>query len=576
MASQSAITNYADAAKTLQANLSPRQRDLEVLERFVEGTQYDGLEDWFSDTDTPLWERAPCIVYPIVGTAIRSNVDLVLGESRFPAITSNPGEDDSDAEGLDEEASKKVDRAIAELSTRVRFRALARQALEHGQGARSVATIVGVRNGRPFLEHVRSRFCEPTFDADGRVTKLEVRYPYVSAPKRQPDGSWKVDILLYRRTIDDKADTTYLPLPADKSGREPKAEAWTVDKDRTIEHKLGFCPVHWYAHMRECTTVANFDGVAIHERQLDEIRGLDFALSQRHRAALFCGDPQIIEIGVEPGYNPSGFGRTAVVPATLKGGAPSATNPVTGHYRDTSAQAARKKSPGIVWQYEGTTGKDVKVEYLALPPGALDALDEHAADLRNKIAEALAVVILDPENVKITGAMSGKAIEMLRSRQFDRCDQYRDDFAACWLLPVILLLLRVAIATDVRSPAVEAARKELEAYVSDDASAPMLFVRWPAGYLQPDHADEQAVVNACVTAKKEGVATLRMVVEKLAPIFGIVNVDQAVEAIEEERAKNAEELHASMKALAAAGAGPGADAAGNDDKRPPGLNEEAA
>ena len=532
-----AISNLQEASAILRRNLSPRARDLEVLERFVDGTQYEGLPDWFTADAVPLWERAPCIVYKITATAIRSNVDLIVGEARFPAVSSNPGEDDSEAEGLDEEQSRNVDRAIADLFTRTRFRSVARQALEHAQGARSVATIVGVRNGRPFLELVRSRYCTPTFDADGNVTRLEVSYPYCSAPEKQYDGTWKVFVRLYRRIIDDKADTTFLPLPADKDGKEPKPEAWEVDKSRTVAHGLGFCPVRWYAHMKACDTIANFDGVAIHERELGAIRGLDFTLSQRHRAVLYTGDPQIIEIGVEPGYNPSSGGRTAVMPSTLAGGEITGTNPITGAYVDTTTRPARRKGPGEVWQYEATTSKDVRVEYLTLPPGSLDALDEHAADLRNKICEGLCAVILDPENVKFTGDMSGKAIEQLRSRQFDRCDQIRDDFGENWIRPVTLMLLRVALGTKLRSPAVDSVRDVLEQYVSDDASAPMLFVRWPTGYTQPDPTDEQTVIGSAAMAYEKGLATRRAAVEKVAKIFGYSNVDQAVEAIEEEAAE---------------------------------------
>src|SRR5262249_18269143 len=156
---------------------------------------------------------------------------------------------------------------------------------------------------------------------------------------------------------------------------------------------------------RECSTVADYDGQSIHETVLEEIEGLDFALSQRHRSALFCGDPQIVETGVAPGYNPSGETGHTAVPATAMGGKDSKSNPVTGSYVSPQPRPARVKSPGKVWQYENT---EVKVAYLVLPPEALQALDSHAADLRNKLAETLAVVLIDPQNAKFTSDMSGR------------------------------------------------------------------------------------------------------------------------------------------------------------------------
>lgn len=545
--------NADEAARTLRANLTPRARELDVLERYAKGTQYEGLADWF-DPDKPLWERAPCIVYPIVGVAARSNVDLVLGEGRFPTITTNPGEDDGAADGLDPEQSKKVDRAITELCDAVRFRSVSRQALEHGQHTKSVAAIVGARAGKPFVELVRSRWCEPTFDLEGNVATLEIRYPYVEW-KKELDGTWILKPLLYRRTIDAESDVTYLPVDADKSGREPPPSAWSKDPERTVKHGLGFCPVHWYACMKECTTVADYDGTAIHENVLDEVRGLDFALSQRHRAALFCGDPQIVETGVEPGYNPSGEVGVEATLASAAGGVPSGKNPVTGSYRSTGAKVARKKSPGIVWQYEHP---ESKVAYLVLPPEALQPLDDHCADLRNKIAESMAVVILDPQNAKFTTDMSGKAVEQLRARQFDRCDQIRDDVADNWIRPVVRLLVRVALATELRLRAIEPVRDILTKFAQDDAAAPLLFVRWPSGYIKPDPDQENVIVAMCVAAKTGGIITRRMALEKLAAVFGIDNVDQAEEALDEERNSDASDLHDAMTAM------------GGDDGGPPG------
>lgn len=544
------VTDYQNSAEAIgaaRANLSPRQRELENLERYARGTQYDGRPNFF-DPSVPLWDRAPCVVYPVVKIAIESNVDLVLGEARFPEITSNPGEDDSDVEGLNKEDSLKVDRAILELTKRVRFRSVSRKALKHAQAARSVAGIVGTRSGKPFVELVRSRWCEPTFGNQGEVTKLEIRYPYLK-PEKQHDGTWKLIALLYRRVIDTKSDTTYQPVPADQQGREPQQDAWVVDEAKTVHHKLGFCPVHWYPHDPECSTVADFDGEAIHEEVLDEIQALDLTLSQRHRSALFCGDPQIIETGVERGYNPSGATGAISVPATASGGTPSAANPVTARYESSGPKQGRIKSPGGVWQYEDT---NVNVDYLVLPPGSLEALENNGADLRNKIAEALAVVLIDPQNAKFTSDMSGRAVEMLRSRQFDRCDQIRDDVGDNWVLPVVKLLLRVALKTNLKIPAVVAVRELLARFVSDDGDALMLTLRWPTGYVKPSPKDESDTTVSVVAARSAKLITKRSAVQKLAPFYGVSNVDQALEELLKEEESDKQEAAANQAAAAEA------------------------
>lgn len=540
-------SNADEAIAAARANMSPRQRELETLEKYAQGKQYEGLPDWF-DESVPLWERAPCIRYAIAKSAITSNVDLVLGEGRFPIVTSNPNEDDSDADGLDREQSKKVDRALTELCRRVRFRSVSRSAMKHGQQAKSVAVIAGARKGRAFLEIVRARWCEPTFDEHQRVTRLEIRYPYIEWNK-QPDGTFRLKALLYRRVIDAAADTTYLPLEADKNGKEPLEGAWQADPNRTVKHALGFCPVHWYAHMRECTTVADYDGEAVHQDILETIRALDFALSQRHRAALFAGDPQTVETGVTPGYNPSGQTGRMAQPGSAKGGQEALTH-ATSRYESTGPKTARVKSPGAVWQYED---KDTKVSYLVLPGEALVALDQDAADLRNKICEDLAYCPIDPHNVKFTGEMSGNAIAMLRARQFDRCDIYRDDVGDNWILPVVQLLLRVALKVKLAIKAIDDVRDILSKFVADDAAEPMLFLRWPAGYLKPDAQDENVTVTMATAALKGCVITKRMALQKVAPIFGVDNIDQAEQALKEEAAER------QQQAMQVAGGGAGAD-----------------
>ena len=530
---QSSLYNMAEggggeALAAANKALSPRQRELEVLERFALGTQYEGLPDWFACDDVPLWERAPCIVDPIIGSAIRSNTDLVLGESRFPTITSNPGEDDSDAEGLDKTESETVDRAIAEVVDRIRFRTVSRQALTHGQQSKSVAGIFAVRKGKLSIELVRSRWCEPTLDECGAVVSLEIRYPYLDWYK-QPDGKWRVKAWLYRRIIDAANDTTYSPVECSKDGSEPSAGAWVPSL--VVTHGLGFCPVHWYAHMRESSTVADYDGEALHENVLDEKRGLDFALSQEHRAALFLGEPQIVETNVDPRDMPGDLGREAQVGGSKYGGTAGGANAGAGHFAAGGPATARRKGPGQVWSY--TT--DAKVAYLLLPEGSLDVIATHAQNLRNKVAEALSAVILDPQNLKLSAALSGKAIEQLRSRQFDRCDAVRDDIGEGWILPAIKMALRIALKLNLPMPAVRKARAALAKFVTDADDAPLLFCRWRSPYVKPDPADESLIVTETVAAKDAGLITRTIAVTKLAPIFGITSVAQVEEELDEQK-----------------------------------------
>lgn len=526
---------YAEAQKAIEANTSRRAKRIAELERWVACTQYDHLPDWFSD-ECPLFERAPCLVYPIAATAIASNVDLVFGEGRFPAITSRPDEDEaSEGEpedgGLSEDESGAVDRLILELVKQSRLRAAIRSAFGSAQGAKSVAVVVGARKGRVFAETIRASWCEPELDADGNVLALEVRYPYLHE-WRDRFGQWHCEARLYRRRIDADADTTFLPAKAEVSGAEP---VWSADPARTVQHGLGFCPVVWYAHNRSCERINDYDGHAIHESLCDEIRAHDFAISQRHRAALYAGDPIIVEIGVELGSNPGQRGRTAGIPSTPKGGDASGTNQVNGAYQVPQVKLARRKAPGVVWQFENP---ETKVEILTLPEGALKAIDDNANDIRVKLCESLAVVILDPENIKFASTTSGKAIETLKQRQLDRCDSYRDDAGENLLLRTVGLMLRLVakLGEALRVPGLKGAMPALGKLLAADTGEwqpPNLTLRW-GEYFKPGADDEKKIVEVAQGAHDAGLITLRSAVQKVARTFGIENVDAYLEGLEEE------------------------------------------
>lgn len=524
-----------EAQKILDKNLSARAKALASLEKYVEGTQYDHLPDWFSDKK-PLWERAPCIVYPIVKAAIDSNGDLLLGEGRFPMAK---------VDGLEGEESEKFEKAVAKAAQQSRLKAAAREVFAAGQGCGSACAVFGVRGGRLFIDTLLARWCEPKLELDGSVISLEVRYPYLAIEKTGDGEKWVCKI--YRRTIDANLDVQYDPATAKPDGTEP---SWTVKEK--VEHGLGFCPVVWFPHLKGCAAYNDFDGRAIHEHLTDEIRAHDFALSQRHRAALYAGDPQWTEIGVEPGYNPTGSGgRKAEVPASVFGRPGESSIGVYTSEPASSASKARKKSPGTVWQYQGKN-PEVKVQLHTLPGDALKALDDHARDLRSKLAESLGVVFLDLEALPNESRLSGRALESAKARQLDRVNYYRSDFGDKFLIPALGMLLRIALTTKLKIEGLDVVQKaEKTAGTAWSWHFPPIELVWGA-YFQPSGEEEELMIRAAAEAKTAGIATTRVLVEKLRGILGIKDVDAYMLTLEEEQAKAMKQEQEMLQAQAAA------------------------
>jgi hypothetical protein len=555
------LAGLEKARKAYAANVSPRSRTLALLESEVDGTRFDGRHSWFSGEGT-IFDRKPAIVYHVVESSIQSKVDLMLGEGRFPTITSGPDEDEDEDEaedGLGEEESKAIDRLICSFVKEAKLAMLWREMYQSAQGCGTAPALLGVRKSRLFAETLPAKWATRTLDAEQNLVAVTIQYPYLE--NKKINGVWTATCMLYKRVIDAQRDVTYAPAEADIDGIEP---LW---KEQTVAvHGLGFVPVLWYRHHAPMQNLAGDDGFAVHRTLLDQLEGIDMALSQRHTGAL-GSLPQIVEIGVEPGYNPTADAPQGMsVQVTMTGGTPGHNNPVRGEYRtqpSDGTQGARKKGPGSVWQY---ASPDTKVEAINTPGEAMQALDAHIKDLKSKICETLAYVPLDPESIRYAATVSGKALEILRARELNRISRDREAFGDEIILGTVDMLLRIALqlGAALKTPRLKKALPILAQFmvtetVPGDAlgttksvrswQPPSLTLKWPE-FFKPNAEDEARVVELAGKAYENGSITRRTQVEAQKRIFGIGNIDAYLEALEEEQeerdAKAAAELESSI------------------------------
>ena len=535
------MTDYAsraEAERVLRENLSDRYLTLDAFERVVSCEQYEGrVGFWDGSTDTPIPEREPVIKSHLVSDAIADNVSLLLGEGRFPDVTSRPGEDDSDDEedadadvGLAPEQSEALDALIDSTIEQTRLRSQQRTVVGHAQGCGTGVNLVGFRNGKLFAETTRAKWTTPTFGPTGELESIEIRYPYIQDVK--VNGQRRCKVLLYRRVIDRQRDVTFLPMEALEKGEEPEVSAWREDPSQTIEHGFGVVPAVWWKRGSEVCTAGQVDGTPIHKGLAKMVEAFDLALSLRHRSAVYL-EPQWVEIGVEKGYCPTEVGRMAL---DMPG--PDRLNPRAGAFL-TQAQAApakggaRKKGPGWHWQYDNP---EAKVQLLQANGDALRAIDEHAKDLEAKISQSLAVVFLDPNRVKYAGAMSGRALRMLKLRQIDRCAEEHDDWAENCLLPTLSLLCRIALLKrkELKLPKLKKALPVLARFAEGGTwTFPQLSViRGP--WFDSDPEEEKAVAETAALLVEKGLASRLAAVRKALPITGGQDPAAMLEAIEQD------------------------------------------
>ena len=542
-----------------QANLSPRYRRLDRLDRYVDGTQYEGRAGWYND-DVPLLERAPCIVYPIAERAIFSHVDMVLGETRWPLISTGISEDDAEFDpdmGLSDDDSAVADRFIQGIVKESELRSASDCLLTNGMRCGTAVAVCCVRYGKTAVDAVPAKWCEPKFGPDGEVASLEIRYPYVEEFYDAEHSRWSSRCMLYRRRIDALADITFLPAPASETGIDP--DTWVPDPAHTIQHDLGFCPVVWYPHMLRQATAGSYDGVALHDKLLGEIDALNRSFSQYDRAALLTGNPTIVETGTDGPVAPKG--RQAI----WVDGDPENMRNWVG-YTSGYGKMGRKTGPGAVWTYADDHSK---VAYLTLPAGALETLEKNGNRLLAMLRESMAFVESDPEHSKIGGGeLSGKALEWLHQKQVDRDNKIREDFGEKCLKPLVAMLLRIALVKgrDVRGgvylPGLKKAlpifakfEKQLAANDGGIAGtrwfAPHMTLVW-GPYFSLTEADAKMAQERVIAALDAGLITKQIAIETLKPFYPTIqDVEQLLEALEKEKKEAAEAMHEAQAALAA-------------------------
>lgn len=544
----------AQADRILQKNFSERYRRLDALERVVDARQYEGRPG-FWEPNIPLFEKAPIVKSRIVRDAIADNTSLLLGEGRFPEVTSKQGENSSrDDEsgslddGLTADQSEVLDDCLEQIKRQVRWHSHERAKYAAAQECGTAVGLLGVRHRKLFADVTRAKWVTAEWrladtdkgPADGELECLTVQYPYLQSVKDGRETRYRV--LLYRRKIDRERDVTFAPVEALEDGSEPDEALWQEDPSKTLAHGFGFVPAVWWRFGRPSGASAEtecLDGRAVHEGV--EIEPYDMAISQRHRSALYL-QPQVVEIGVNAGYNPTEPARSPVY-YDAPGSEPSRVT-----FRQPGETGGRKQGPGFPWQYP----EGARVQMLQASAGALQAISEHAADLEAKLAQSLAVVFLDPTRIKYAGSMSGRALKLMKLRQVDRVSEHHDEWADESAQPTLSMLCRIALLkrNELDLPGLKPALPVLARFAKGGVwTFPQLsFIRGP--WFDLDAEEEKATVELSDAARKAGLCTRIQAIRKTQAIMGGDDPQDTLDAILEEEEAGRQQAQADSAAQA--------------------------
>jgi hypothetical protein len=536
----------AELNARLIAGQSPRFRRIGQLQSYYDGTAYAGRVPYMAQSDVPVLERAPVIVYPIVESACKSYASLCLGDGKFPVFSTGTSEDDQALDptfGLGDDESKLFDSVTRKIVEQSRLAAVSQQVFQSALTASSACVVVSLNRGQFRLTQLDVKACTPTFNAQNpdELDSLEVTYRYVEDRWEASTATWVKAVMVYRRVIDRIADTTFVPVEVASQTDYPLPG--TPDKTKTVAHGFGFCPVVWYALLQPAADAMTMDGTAIHASVLDQIDAINLALSARHRAAIYSSDPQLWETGVDANTNVGAQGRTAI-PTKKDDGWGNALYPKV-------RSGARKKGVGQVWQYENP---DSKIGQLVLPGDALQAIADHIADLRSKICEALGVVFIDPATLRGTADISGKALAVIYANQIARCNQYREDFGRRFLLRALSVMFRIVtvVTSGIYLAGIDKMRPVLARFATPQGwFDPSIQLKW-GEYFEVSDVDEATRVATTIAAFQGSLITDESALQHIKPIFGIDNVTQYLATLQAQRVQKQADALAIAQATAAA------------------------
>ena len=508
-----------EATRHLDAHCDDdRYKRLSDYEKLWHGRYADGRPS-FWDTTVPLRERAPAIQSMLPRTAGRRLRALVFGERTFPALKV---EASAFGVAFTEDETSALSALVQEIVRRAELHRAMRAVMEAGLKCGTAVAFQTVVAGQPRVALEPAKHCTPTFDARGEVERLVIQ-------KRVPRRGGKPGALdWYRRELGDGTDRVYARIPVDPRGGTPDWSRAAV----AAEVAIPFVAVRWVRNASEAEEGSDaIDGHPLAEGLEDEVAALDLELSQLYRNALYNGDPQMVQTGVDE-KSPSTPGRTA--------------DPAAGTFDWANGWIASrllgrdavKKGPGNLWKLP--QGADAK---LVESTGAGATIIRGAIEeIRRVITDASGVVIADPD-VLGRGDLSAKALELLLGPMLDTASDLRVEYGSA-LLGVVDQFLRLCadpvVGAGVYLATLDAARPALAKLTARRADGTPVWLGAPLALAWPDMVEPTwGDVKAAIDAARQGcgdrpVLSRRRAVALVAPVVGTDDLDAELDAIEDD------------------------------------------
>lgn len=341
-----------------------RDPQLDVLDQYYDGTQYDDLMNWetamASEEYIPVRKRKPRINHRMAKAITDRVTSKLVGQATFPKFTIEDDPDDS-----------AFFKAVQDSCS---FRAKLVEPIRKSLIGGSALVRYGLVEGQIIIQGYSGKYCYPVFDDVGNLESVDVKFVYDDWEDIKPNGAPRQK--WFRIQLTKTADIFY-NNPEYKAGVKP--EFVVVNQNN---HDLGFVQAEWLK-----TRDDDFepDGPGIFSAILDDIDDINYSLSQSSQAISYGQEPQLVINGLV----------------------------------EEELDALTKSS-----QKGWNLGRDGKAEFLETSLAGVERAEEARGKDRQRMLDVARVVMQDPEKM-IGQAQSGRALEILFAPLVELIDELR-------------------------------------------------------------------------------------------------------------------------------------------------------
>jgi hypothetical protein len=263
---------------------------IEMLTRVLEGTLYDHISTPFcveygiDGQYVQLRDRRPSVKINICRTVIDNSVSLVFGSDHFPKLICK---------------DKNIEEFAADIIEDTKLNLTMIEGCTYGSVG-SIVFLMRILEEKIFWEVKKTQYLTPVFKPNNPKELLKITEKYKVPGFILRAMGYTIDepkeIYWYMCEWTETQELYYIPWKVSEKEKIPQ-----IDKNKTINHALGFVPMTW---VKDSPKPGSIDGGCRFFQAIDTNIEIDYQLSQGGRGLKYSSDPcTVLKLD-----DPDGFG----------------------------------------------------------------------------------------------------------------------------------------------------------------------------------------------------------------------------------------------------------------------------